>query len=274
MLNACKNETAFLRHILQMLDQSAQGKVIFPGDVESSFKASAVLFLLGRHPEKKEFEPCIILTKRSQNVKQSGDLCCPGGSISPGKDVFLSRLIRWPVFPIGKWPYWATWRRRRASEFRRLSLLLATALRESYEEMRLNPLGVKFLGPLPSQKLTIFRREIYPMAAWVKHQRKFVTNWEVEKIVHIPLWEMLKPENYCRYHLQMRSFGSETVRDMDDFPCFRRIDQKDADILWGATYRIAMAFLKLVFGFDPPQPVNLPVYRGMLDENYYTNDPG
>ena len=42
--------------------------------------ASAVLFLLGLQPGKSNHpeEPCLILNKRSADVRQAGDLCCPG----------------------------------------------------------------------------------------------------------------------------------------------------------------------------------------------------
>ena len=41
-------------------------------------------------------------------------------------------------------------------------LLFAASIRESFEEMGLNPFGVQFLGPLPPQRLVMFHREIFP----------------------------------------------------------------------------------------------------------------
>jgi hypothetical protein len=269
MLNRFKDATGLINHVLHGIDVTTPHGRIFPGNVLNSSEASAVLLLLGRHPQKHEFEPCIILNKRSQNVKQPGDLCCPGGSITPRLDSFLSVLLALSVFPLGKWPCWSKWRHQRPRDARQLSLLLATSLRESFEEMRLNPLGVRFLGHLPSQRLVMFRRVIYPMVGWISRQKRFLTNREVEKVVYIPLAKLLDPGNYGRYRLEMNnSHGKKLSRIPGNFPCFHHENQDETELLWGATYRIVISFLQLVFGFKPPDMISLPVYDGVLDENY------
>ena len=48
-----------------------------------------------------------------------------------------------------------------------LALFLAVALRETWEEMGLNPLNIKFLGMLPEQGLIVFDRSIFPMVGWL-----------------------------------------------------------------------------------------------------------
>ena len=133
-------------------------------------------------------QPCLILNKRSMKVRQPGDLCCPGGSVSPGIDYKLAQLLFLPGTPIRRWRFLGQWRRKRPAEADYLGLLLATGLRESFEEMRLNPFGVRFLGPLPPAELVMFRRKIYPLVCWVARQKKFTANWEVDKIVSIPLF--------------------------------------------------------------------------------------
>ena len=72
-----------------------------------------------------------------------------------------------------------------------MSLYLTTSLRESFEEMRLNPFSIKFLGPLPPQNLRVFQKIIYPMVGWVEGNHRLKTNHEVEKIVYIPLKVLL-----------------------------------------------------------------------------------
>ncbi len=269
MLNRFKDAPSLINHILHVIDETARHGRIFPWDVLNSSEASAVLLLLGRHPKKYGFEPCIVLNKRSQNVKQPGDLCCPGGSISPRMDSFFSALLTLPVSPLRKWPYWSKWRHQRPQDARRLSFLLATSLRESFEEMRLNPFGVTFLGHLPSQRLVMFRRVIYPMVGWISRQKRFLTNWEVEKVVYIPLEKLLDPGNYGRYRLQMNNSHGKTLDRMpDNFPCFHHENQDETELLWGATYRIVITLLQLVFGFKPPDTISLPVFHGVLDENY------
>ena len=176
-----------------------------------------------------------------------------------------------PFFPLARWSYWSRWRTRRPRPARRLALLFATSLRESFEEMRLNPLGVHFLGPLPSQSLVMFDRVIYPMVAWIPRQRRFFPNWEVEKIVRIPLKDLLNPGRYACYRITFK-LGQENPQrgSPQDFPCFLHECHEESEVLWGATYRVVMVFLDLVFGFRPPDVRSLPVVSGSLDENYYS----
>jgi hypothetical protein len=150
-------------------------------------------------------------------------------------------------------------------------LLLATSLRESMEEMRLNPLGITFLGPLPPQRLVMFRRVIYPMVGWIGRQRRFFPNWEVEKIVSVPLRSLLQDANYACYRLRMRSKDSTSDREKD-FPCFVHRDGDERELLWGATYRIVMDFVEIVYGFSPPDVQSLPVVHGTLSSHYLTGE--
>jgi len=199
--------------------------------------------------------------------------------MAPGSDIYLSRILRLPLFPLARWPYWEHWKRLRPTEARRLSFLLAASLREGLEEMRLNPLRVTFLGPLPRQKLEMFDRVIYPMAGWMGRQKRFFPNWEVEKIVYIPIRELLNPDGYRCYRLQMghrtqnRSVAGQrqgTPPVIQDFPCFVHQKDSEREVLWGATYRITMLFLDLTFGFTPPAVKTLPIIEGALNDAYIT----
>ena len=233
--------------------------------------SSSVLLLLGQCPESSQI--CLILNKRSEKVRQPGDLCCPGGGILPRTDWLLSNIIKLPFMPLTRWSYWKKWRRHDPNTARELAILLATGLRESYEEMRLKPLGVRFLGVLPTQSLVMFDRVIYPLVVWVHRQQRFYPNWEVEKIVYIPLQELLKPGNYARYRLNS---GSDSKRNQTlhatDFPCFRHTQGEETEILWGATYQITATFLKTIFDFSAPDWSALPVVNGTLGDNYLTGD--
>jgi hypothetical protein len=235
--------------------------------------ASSVLLLLGLAPNDKGpgVEPCVILNKRSEKVKQPGDLCCPGGSIAPRLDVFLSKLIRLPGTPLARWDQWAAWRRRRPQQAFILALLLAAGLREGFEEMRLNPFGLHFLGPLPAERLVMFQRVIYPLIGWIPRQRRFRLNWEVERVVNLPLRRLLDPSNYARYRLHIDVGGAgPRRRQIREFPSFLHTDGGHSDRLWGATFRIVMAFLKLVFGFRVPDMHRMPVVEGTLNRRYLT----
>jgi hypothetical protein len=261
----------FVKQILYALQKRNQNNTVFSKGVTGSSITSSVLFLLGTNCQEKGFSPtpCLILTKRSLKVKQPGDLCCPGGSISSGPDSYLAKLLYLRGSPLSRWPYWPLWRKKRHKEARRLALLFATCLREGFEEMRLNPLGVKFLGPLPSQQLVMFRKIIYPMVCWNGRQKQFFPNWEVERVVYIPLQNLLTPSNYARYRLHIAT-PHENRKNLDtkDYPCFVHEYQDEPEVLWGATFRITMVFLEIIFGFKPPDMDSLPVINGSLGENY------
>jgi hypothetical protein len=174
---------------------------------------------------------------------------------------------------LSRWPYWKLWNKQRRQEAQNMALLFATCLREGFEEMRLNPLKIKLLGPLPSQKLIMFDRVIYPMVCWINHQQQFFPNWEVERVVYIPLQNLLNPSHYARYRLRIEtSRGNGKHPDVTDYPCFIQKGKDNIDILWGATFRITMVFLEIVFGYKPPDMKSLPIVFGYLDKNYLTGN--
>ncbi|UCE56201.1 MAG: hypothetical protein JSV31_12370 [Desulfobacterales bacterium] len=273
MENLLKNNNILIEHITHVLYERNGKKPAFPQEGIDLSTASAVMFLLGKLPKThlNSGKPCLILNKRSVKVKQPGDLCCPGGSITPRLDPYLAKLFGLPLLPLARWPYWSNWQRQKPQEARMLALLFATSVRESFEEMRLNPFGLKFLGLLPSQSLVMFERVIYPLVAWTDRQQRFYPNWEVEKVIYIPLRDLLNSGNYVRYRLQM---GGRSNRDpavaSNDFLCFRHRYRNENELLWGATYRITTVFLEYVFDFTPPEITSLPVVNGSLDENYLT----
>lgn len=217
----------------------------------------------GEHPH----EPCLILNKRSRKVRQPGDLCFPGGGIHI-LDSTLSKLLHLPGFPLG----WQASPDRGVSfakpVSRMIKRLLATSLREAWEEMRLNPFGVRFLGALPTQRLVMFERLIQPLVAWARPHQRFRPNWEVERIVFIPLRKLLDRENYGRYLLTFNGSDASGRQDPRVFPCFLHQGEVAREMLWGATYRITMDFLHIVFDFRPPEMETLPIFEGTLDETY------
>jgi hypothetical protein len=237
-------------------------------DKRSSKRGSAVMFLLSRHrfDGQNAPEPCLILNKRSQRVLQPGDLCCPGGGVEP-LDRWLSRVLRWPFSPLLRWPSWRCWQAKDPQLARGLSLMLGTGLREAWEEMHLNPLRVTFLGPLQVQPLILFKRSIYPLACWVPDAEGLQPNWEVERIVLIPLRQLMEPHRYGRYRLRFAADGVETQRK-EDLPCFIHHGRRDREVLWGATFRITIDFLERVYGFRPPHPDSVPVVSGRLGRAY------
>jgi hypothetical protein len=142
------------------------------------------------------------------------------------------------------------------------------------EEMRVNPFGLKFLGPMPAQRLVMFHRVIYPMVTWMGFQRRFFPNWEVAEVVHIPLKDLLEPRNYACYRLVVsRGPGSGDLQGWQDFPCYVHQQGGGREVLWGATYRMVSAFLEVIFGFQSPGSAGLPIIEGSLAEDYFTSSP-
>ena len=255
-------------------DRSRQEKIYANHEIEWATSAGVVM-LLGVQPARigRGAQPCVILNKRSLKVKQPGDLCFPGGRLAPRIDPFLARIFSLPFTSLGRWHHRGNRRHRHGRPAKSMSILWATGLRESFEEMRLNPFGVRFLGPMPPQSLVMFKRTIYPMVGWINRQKRFFPNWEVEKVVWVPLQDLLNPTYYSRYRLRMgNNPGPGQTESIQDYPCFRIQAPNNQEILWGATYRITIDFLEHVFGFKPPAIATLPVVEGVLDETYLTGN--
>jgi hypothetical protein len=273
MMNYLNDKAALIRHIIRLLHENADPQNMLPQHKVDLVAGAGVLLLMGMRFRGGSVsgEPCLILNKRSAKVRQPGDLCCPGGSVAPKLDPIFARLLCLPIASLGRWKYWFQWKKCQPRAAGLVSLFWATGLRESLEEMRLNPFGVRFLGPLPPQPLIMFKRTIYPMAAWVDRQKKFFPNWEVAKIVEIPFSELLNSKNYGRYRLHIQHLeNAESSGSVRDLPCFRFEREGDQELLWGATYRIVTVFLKYVFDFEPPVIETLPITRGVLDQSYLT----
>lgn len=263
--------SALKARILKALNGRDYRRAFFSDEPQNGAMASSVMLLLGRQKVSRGREPetCIILNKRSRRVRQAGDLCCPGGSVESQLDPYIAKLLSLPGSPLTTWPYWSRLRHENPAEARLLSLLLATGLRESWEEMRLTPFSIRFLGPLPSQRLLLFRRIIYPLVGWVSWQKRFVASWEVERILCIPLRSLMNPGAYARYRFYVPPELEEKYgRKTQDFPCFIHCEGNRTEILWGATFKIVSFFLELTFGFKPPDMLSLPVVPGLLDEGY------
>ena len=270
-----KDRDRLIAHIINCLgDRSQQDKLYGNPEIEWATSAGVVM-LLGVQPAGTGggAGPCVVLNKRSLKVKQPGDLCFPGGRLAPRVDPILARLFSLPFTSLGRWHHRSNWRHRHSRPAKSMSTLWATGLRESFEEMRLNPFGVRFLGPLPPHSLVMFKRTIYPMFGWVNRQKQFFPNWEVEKLVYVPLQDLLNPTYYSRYRLRMGKNPDRGQTELiQDYPCFRIEAPDNQEILWGATYRITIDFLEYVFGFKPPAIETLPVVEGVLDETYLTGN--
>ncbi len=236
--------------------------------------AGAVLVALFFREEEtrgKEFsgQYVFVLSKRSKNVRQPGDLCAPGGGIHPRVDWLLGKLLGLGLFPGICHP-----RSRLAGGpgkriYGELLLLLGNALRESWEEVRLSPFNVEFLGPLPAYRLAHRPWIIFPLVGRVRHTWKPEINWEVEKIVSIPLESFFHSENHAIYSLEVpESLVDQGIPNPWKFPCLVHQEEGEEEILWGATFEIIRTFFRMVFHFSFPAPDQQRVIRRPLVSNY------
>lgn len=209
------------------------------------------------------------LIKRSPRVPQPGDLSFPGGMLHPLLDRILRPLLIYGPFPIlrGNARKYAV--SQNADSFGLISLFLTTALRESWEEIRLPPSRVFFLGHLPAYNLTLFRRTIFPIAGFVGNPGLLHPNREVEKIIEIPLLSFYQKEYFGCYQIDAGDPG----RKMSfQYPCLIHHGSDGGDeVLWGATFNIIVQFLAIVLDYRLPEWEKGPVIHRSLKPDYLTS---
>ena len=238
--------------------------------------AAGVLLLLhyrgnDKAPTGAEGEFIFQLIKRSASVAQPGDISCPGGMLHAFVDPVLSPLMSAGIIPVLKGDPLRYARLRDRETFRIIRLLLANAVREAWEETRLSPWNIFFLGPLPSYSLILFRRTIFPLVGFAKRDWRFCPSSEVERIIEIPVKAFLDGRNYALYNVETAS-GLKTVRERPrQFPCLIPRDERGKEeVLWGATFYIIMSFLKIVFDFKIPEMPARRVINRTLGLEYLT----
>jgi 8-oxo-dGTP pyrophosphatase MutT (NUDIX family) len=223
----------------------------------------------GCHGDSGEGQFAFQLIKRSSRVSQPGDLSCPGGMIHPIVDRLLRPLLIHGPLTIIRGPARAHALRRGPESFRAVTLFLANALRESWEEIRLSPCRVRFLGPLPTYRLARFRRTIFPLAGFVEKPQPPRPNREVEKIVEIPLAAFFREDLIGCYTLSGPSAAETGHSEPLRYPCLiHRNPAGGEEILWGATFHIIIQFLGIVMDYHLPDWMKGPVIQRTLSAEY------
>ena len=280
-MNVPKTKDALL---LQIRHKLGQGPLDFPemrhaiNTAKDSGKyhgAAGILLLLHDRPKVKpsdgaSHEMVLQLIKRSNRVSQGGDISCPGGMLNPLTDRGLSFLTYSGVIPAFRGLSRDYARKRPAESYRLINLFLANGLRESWEEIGLNPFNVEFLGPLPTHSLILFRRTIFPLVAYVKKPWVFQPNQEVDRMIEIPLKDFFEETNYANFSIEAPASGDTmTAIPQKLLPCFVFEESSGhQEILWGATFNIIMNFLNVVFNFPMPDISSRPLFKRILTPNY------
>ncbi len=197
-------------------------------------------------------EYAVILNKRSDRVQQAGDLCFPGGHVDPGKDRLLARLLTWGLFPSSRAGAFRSLMKNAGPEEKdAVRFILAVALRESWEEMRLRPWNVEYLGTLPTHQLMNYPRIIFPVVGRIRGGWRARPNWEVEKVIRLPVRAFFDPGNHLSYRLNLPGPVREKFgMDHWELPGLAVQSGGQEEILWGATFRILLHFMERVLDLD------------------------
>ena len=254
------DEEGFRKHIIERLngvdldfmEQMTLIRKKHKEGIQSS--ASGVLVPLEFDPAQKEY--VIILNKRSPYVVQPGDLCCPGGGMDHRLERILGYLLGRNLIPHAWTGPFRRLPRLPGMEKEVFSVIFAGVLRESWEEMGLNPCNVEYLGGLPTHRVQSFPRYIFPVVGRIRKSWKEKLNWEVERIIRVPLRMFLDTDNYAMYS-QILPLTLREMAGMDrwELPCLVIRDEGGEEILWGATFRILLYFVETVMDL-PIEKIN------------------
>jgi len=162
---------------------------------KSTLKQSSVLLLL--FIENCELIACLI--KRPSHMKHhAGQVALPGGRIEIGETA------------------------------------VETALRETYEEIGIQPNKVEILGSLSEFYVEVSRFQIQPFVGWLNKKPEFKINPnEVEKTILFPIKKFKAPFNEIEL---------ETISGKLKVPCIKF----EGEIIWGATAMILSEFADIL----------------------------
>jgi 8-oxo-dGTP pyrophosphatase MutT (NUDIX family) len=158
-------------------------------------KHSSVLLVL--YPDENELFACLI--KRPVHMKHhAGQIAIPGGRIEKNESA------------------------------------LETALRETNEEIGLQPKLIKIIGQLSELYVEVSRFLIHPFVGWLDKKPDFLINRnEVEKMVLFPL---------SKYKNDFGKVELETISGKLTVPCIHF----ENEIIWGATAMILSEFYDIM----------------------------
>ena len=121
--------------------------------------------------------------------------------------------------------------------------LVATALREAHEEIRLAPETVEIVGELDRLSTFTSGSMIHPFVGLLSGvpDALVADPGEVAQILHVPLADLLDPE---AFHEEIWRFPDGHDRSLTFFEIV-------GDTIWGATARMLRQLLNVALGLDP-----------------------
>ena len=167
---------------------------------ETPFPKAGVLIVLKNFGEYKK-DPHIIFTKRSSKLSSHpGEVSFPGGKFEEQD-----------------------------------SNLLATAVRESAEEIGIKKLNLEHLGKLP-YLISKHNIEVHPFIAALKEDQEFIANEEIESIFTVPV-SYLKNNQNAHIHEFNRQNHNVRISTW----------HYNEYVIWGLTAMIAAEFINTCF---------------------------
>jgi 8-oxo-dGTP pyrophosphatase MutT (NUDIX family) len=147
----------------------------------------------------------VLLTRRAWHLRShKGEVCFPGGRQDPGES---------PV---------------------------QTALRESFEEVQLDPEAVRLIGELDQIATKASNSHIIPIVGRLQHRPDLAAGTsEVDRIFTVPLVDFLRADTY-----------REEQWHREDTPWSLIFFELDDETIWGATARILKDLLVLATARD------------------------
>jgi len=116
-----------------------------------------------------------------------------------------------------------------------------TALRETMEEIGINPKEIHLLGNLSTLQIPVSQFEVSPYVAYTKYTPRFVLDpKEVQEIILIPL-----------HKLADKSIISNEIRILGNIRYTIPFYKINENKIWGATSMILSEFLKIMEGLEP-----------------------
>ncbi len=162
------------------------------------FRQAAVLLPL----YQSEVGPHLILTKRTEEVPtHKGQIGFPGGGFEEGDED-----------------------------------LLATALRETQEEIGIEPGDVEIIGTLDDTVTVTSRHVVRPFVGFVPHPYPYrLDPFEIERLIHLPILPLFSGAPF-----------REEIWERDGQPVVVYFYEYDGDSIWGLTARILRQFVEAV----------------------------
>lgn len=173
---------------------------------EDGGRASAVLVLFG---EQRDTGPDVLMLQRAANMRtHAGQPAFPGGACDPG-DLDAA----------------------------------ATALREAYEEVGLDPGSVQVIAELPTLWIPVSNFLVTPVLGWWRHPHDVgpADPIEVARVARLPVRDLVEPANRLRVRHPSGWIG----------PAFRVCDM----LVWGFTAGVLSTLLELG-GWTRPWPTD------------------